>query len=675
MSAEQYLFLIPLLPLIGATINGLFGKKLPQGIVGPIACLGPILAFVLSVIWFFDAKALAEGTAITNELFTWIKVGDLELPLAFSLDRLSSMMLLVVTGVGSLIHIYSMGYMKDDKGFSKFFAYLNLFMTMMLVLVLGNNMPLLFLGWEGVGLCSYLLIGFWYEDINNSQAGKKAFVVNRIGDLAFAIGMFLAFTTYGSLDFTAINLAAEAGTVNGEPISDTAKFWIPLLFFIGATGKSAQIPLFVWLPDAMAGPTPVSALIHAATMVTSGIYLLNRAQPVFNASPEVLMIIAVVGALTALVAGFIALGQFDIKKVLAYSTVSQLGYMFLACGLGSFYLGMFHVVTHAFFKGLLFLGAGAVIYSCHHEQDMRKMGGLRKKIPFTFILMLIGSLALAGAPFMAGFMSKDAILVKASELALAENTYPAFYFGLWAIGLVTAGMTAFYSFRMMAMTFFGPANYEEHDAHASAHSDADSPLAQDHGHGHDDHGHDHHHGGPIVESPKVMLAPMAILAVLAIIGGHLYIEKYIHHSKIEYHVDHNFYHWLGVGIGSGIFLAGLLAVTFLYGKGSALRDALVNKNPIGQLGFHFSNAKLYIDEIYNFLIVKPLGFISWALFLLIDRALIDEMLVKGAGLIACGFGSILRTVQTGRIPNYAGWVVGGAVVVMIIILAAGAAGP
>lgn len=660
MNAEDHLYLIPLLPLVGATINGLLGRRLPRGLVGLLACLGPLLAFGLSVVWFLDARALPEGASLQCHLFDWIRVGDLVVPLRFSLDRLSALMLLVVTGVGSLIHVYSTGYMREDPGYSKFFAYLNLFMTMMLVLVLGSSLPLLFLGWEGVGLCSYLLIGFWHTDLANCQAGKKAFVVNRIGDLAFAIGMFLAFTTYGTLELSAINSAVEAGTNSaGEPISETARFWIPLLMFIGATGKSAQIPLFVWLPDAMAGPTPVSALIHAATMVTSGIYLLNRAAPVFEASPEVLTIVAIVGALTALVAGFIALGQFDIKKVLAYSTVSQLGYMFLACGLGAFHLGMFHVVTHAFFKGLLFLGAGAVIYSCHHEQDMRRMGGLRRKIPITFTLMLVGSLALAGAPFLSGFMSKDAILVAASHHALEAGASPV-WMGLWIVGLITAALTSFYTFRMMALTFFGADRTGE-------------PATTTPDSGHDSHGHDAHgHGGPIVESPEVMLAPMGILALLALGGGFLGIDAFVLGEPISHEGS---LHVMGMVIGTLLFLGGLGAVWFFYGKAPGVREALVTGNPLGRLSFRLSSAKLYIDEIYDFLIVKPLSVASHLLFIVVDRILIDTVLVAGAGLVARGFGSLMRTLQSGRLPGYASWVVGGALILLLVILATSISSP
>lgn len=638
MSATQLLFLIPILPLAGAIINGLFGQRLPRGLVGIVACLGPVVAFCFSVHWFFELRAENDPNSYyPNWIGDWISVGSLDVSFGFVLDRLSSIMILVVTGVGSLIHIYSIGYMKKDAGLPRYFAYLNLFMASMLILVLADNLVFMFLGWEGVGLCSYLLIGFWFDEEANARAGKKAFVVNRIGDFGFLLGIFLAFVTFETLNMQQINTDSMAATgivsSTGQVISDTARFWIPLLLFIGATGKSAQIPLYIWLPDAMAGPTPVSALIHAATMVTSGVYMMARLAPLYNASPAVLMIVAVIGAITALVAGFIAMSQNDIKKVLAYSTVSQLGYMFLAAGLGAYGIAIFHLVTHAFFKGLLFLGAGAVIYSLHHEQDMRRMGGLRKKLPWTFWTMVCGSLAIAGCPLLSGFFSKDAII----EEAMHKSPV------LWVVAMVTAVMTSFYIFRLVAMTFLGKSSHE-------------IPETSETG------SHGSHHE-PIREAPPTMLIPMVILAAFSVFGGLFSsIPGYI---DPDFHAEHSY---IGLFIGVGLFCAGLFLAWFYFVGAPERRARITRANTLGGGLWRVSHGKLFVDEIYQIIIVKPLELLSQALEILVDRLLIDGLLVRGSGFMAKQIGGVLRQMQTGRVPTYAGWLVGGVMILLFLII-------
>src|SRR5262245_60449222 len=440
------LALIPLLPFLGFVVNATMGRRLPKSVSGGLASLVMLASFAVSVISVLQLAGLpADARAIDQTLYTWIASGDLNIALAFRVDPLSAVMILVVTGIGSLIHIYSTAYMHDevDSEFARSFSYLNLFAAFMLVLVLGSSFPVLFVGWEGVGLCSYLLIGFWYKKKTANDAGKKAFVVNRIGDYAFILGMLALFAKFGTLDFQAI---ASAVAVLPAETSFGILSLASLLLFIGATGKSAQIPLYTWLPDAMEGPTPVSALIHAATMVTAGVYMIGRNAVLFSHAPETMMIVAVIGALTALMAGTIGLVQNDIKRVLAYSTVSQLGYMFLAMGVGAFGAGIFHLYTHAFFKALLFLGSGAVIHALDGEQDIRNMGGLRKELPTTYRTFLIGAIAIAGLPPLAGFFSKDEILFE---------TWMAGHWILWIIGVLTALLTAVYMFRLVFLTFFG----------------------------------------------------------------------------------------------------------------------------------------------------------------------------------------------------------------------------
>src|SRR6202046_2540959 len=488
MNPALNLWLIPILPLAGAVINGVFGKKSSRQTVSVVGLFfsGAAFAWALLVAARFSSLSLPY-----QEFFAhWIRSGSFSADFAFYLDQLSLVMLLVVTGVGFLIHIYSVGYMWDDPSYYRFFAYLNLFMFFMLTLVLANNYLLMFIGWEGVGLASYLLIGFWFTKDSAASAGKKAFIVNRIGDFGFLIALFLIIQHFGSLNFTQV--FAQVQPLAPETASAGLLTAIGILLMVGACGKSAQIPLYVWLPDAMEGPTPVSALIHAATMVTAGVYMVSRSHMIFERAPMALMVVAVIGTLTALFAATIGITQTDIKKVLAYSTISQLGYMFLACGVGAFSAGIFHLMTHAFFKGLLFLAAGSVIHAVGGEQDMRKMGGLRTKIPWTFWTMTAGTLAIAGIPGLAGFWSKDEILWKAYQTSWIY----------WLIGLITAFITSFYMFRLLFMTFFGEYRGE----------------AQDHS-AHDAHG-GHGHGG-IHESPRVMVIPLVILAVLAVIGGYV----------------------------------------------------------------------------------------------------------------------------------------------------------
>src|SRR5471032_1075848 len=455
------LLLIPLLPFLGFLLNASFGRRVSKAAAGVVACGAMAGSFVVSTAAVWQLVALPhESRAIANNVFTWIASGDFTAAFTLRLDPLSSVMILVITGIGTLIHIYSTAYMHEetDAEYARYFSYLNLFAAFMLVLVLGSNFLVMFVGWEGVGLCSYLLIGFWYQKKAASDAGKKAFIVNRIGDFGFVLGVLLLFVRFGTVDFQEVARAAAA--VSPEAAFGTVS-WITLLLFVGATGKSAQIPLYIWLPDAMEGPTPVSALIHAATMVTAGVYMIGRNAVLFNHAPETLPIVAVIGTATALMAGTIGLVQNDIKRVLAYSTVSQLGYMFLAMGVGAYAGGIFHLYTHAFFKALLFLGSGAVIHALNGEQDMRKMGGLRKALPITFWTFLIGTLAISGVPGLAGFFSKDEILWK---------TYSSGHVKLWALALFAAFLTATYMFRLVYMTFFGESRAGAdggHDAHGS----------------------------------------------------------------------------------------------------------------------------------------------------------------------------------------------------------------
>jgi NADH-quinone oxidoreductase subunit L len=618
--------LIPLLPLVGFTINILVGKRLRgTSAILAIAALG--MSFVISVLLF--VRVLSDPTPMTVSLYSWIPTGSFDISMGFLVDRLTAVYLLVVTGVGTLIHIYSIGYMHGDSRYSRFFAYLNLFAAMMLILVLADNYIVMFLGWEGVGLCSYLLIGFWFERPfdkgTTNDAARKAFVVNRIGDFGFLIGVFLIWTTVGSVHFATI----EAATSNGAFVAGGVLItMITLLLFVGATGKSAQIPLYVWLPDAMAGPTPVSALIHAATMVTAGVYMVARSNFLFNLAPTSQTVVLWVGALTALFAGTMGVAQNDIKKILAYSTISQLGYMFMGVGVGAYAAGVFHVMTHAFFKALLFLGAGAVIHALHEEQDITKMGGLKNRLPGVYWPFLIASLALAGFPLTSGFFSKDAILA---------HLFDHGHFAAWAVGVFTAGLTAFYTFRLFFLTFHGPERNE----------------AQPHAPG-----------------PSIGI-PLAILGVLSLIGGYF---------EIPMHIYSGFSHFLSPVVGEipihlsvGTEIA-LMAVTFalvaagIYGAWllyvkrpvDVLRAAAIEAEPSGFL--KVLRNKWYVDELYALIIVKPLYSGSrTVLWRAVDDWIIQGFLVQVVGgLLWKAIGFVISFWHTGRVGSYAFGIVLGA---------------
>ncbi|MDP9171995.1 MAG: NADH-quinone oxidoreductase subunit L [Acidobacteriota bacterium] len=612
----QYLWLIPILPLLGFLINGLFGRRMSKSMVNLFAIGSVALSFgwVLKTLFGLDPLE----TKYIEHYFTWIQSGTLNISIDFAVDRLTAIMLMVVTGVGLLIHIYAIGYMAHEEGYYRFFAYLNLFMFFMLVLVLAQNFLVLFVGWEGVGLCSYLLIGFYFSEKFATTAGNKAFIVNRIGDFGFALAMFLIFKQFGSLDFTKVfDSAKSMPTETGLGLLTV----ICLLLLLGATGKSAQIPLYVWLPDAMAGPTPVSALIHAATMVTAGVYMTARSAALFTHAPIAMDTVAVIGLATAVLAATIGLAQNDIKKVFAYSTVSQLGYMFLGAGVGAFSAGVYHLMTHAFFKALLFLGAGAVIHGLHGEQDLRQMGGLFKSMRITAITLLCASFAIAGFPFTSGFFSKDAILVAAYARA------PWMY---W-VGVFTAGMTAFYVFRAWFLTFTG--KYR---------------------------GHAHPH-----ESPLVMTGPLMILAVLSLVGGFIKIPHFLEPMFAE-KPENETLAWISAGVGIvGIALAYLFYV---------VRPSLADSFAKGMSGLYtLVYNKYFVDEIYDAAVVKPMVEGSrLVLWKGVDAGLIDGM-VNGVGSRSRGIGGILRLLQSGNIRSYAAWVVLGSVVLLLAFGFAGAA--
>ncbi|WEK19579.1 MAG: NADH-quinone oxidoreductase subunit L [Candidatus Pedobacter colombiensis] len=606
-------WLVPLIPLLGFIINGLGRNSLSKNLIGFIGSSVIFVSFAISLGIFFELGADANKSHEIF-LFDWISAGSLHIPLSFLVDPLSSLMLLIITGVGFLIHIYSIGYMHSDEGFGKFFSYLNLFIFFMLLLVLGSNYIVMFIGWEGVGLCSYLLIGFWYTNSSYASAAKKAFVMNRIGDLGFLLAVFLIFTTFGSVEFGKIFPQVQ----NMLPGNGTIAL-IALFLFIGACGKSAQLPLFTWLPDAMAGPTPVSALIHAATMVTAGIYMIARSNLLFDLAPMIQHVIAIVGLATAVVAAIIALTQNDIKKVLAYSTVSQLGYMFLGLGVGAYDGAFFHVITHAFFKALLFLCAGSVIHALHHEQDMRHMGGLRKKLPVTFITMLIGTIAIAGLPPFSGFFSKDEIL---AHVYLHDKV-------MWGIAVFTAFLTAFYMFRMLFLTFYGKYRGT------------------------------HHAEEKIHESPKSMTVPLIVLAILSAVGGVIGIPEALGGS-------HWLSHWLSPVIKHvgespdhateyalmGISVVGvLISIAVAYGK-----YVKQNHIPIPDEGkrvglTNLSYNKFYFDEIYDVLFTKPLDAISGFFYKIVDNKIVDGI-VNGFGWTASEASKGLRLLQTGNVGFY-----------------------
>jgi len=636
MTANLHLWLIPVLPLIGAAINGFFGKRFSRQTVVAVALAFCGGAFVLAL--SIAARFSSIAIPCTEFLAHWFRVGSFQIDFAFYLDQLSFVMLLVVTGVGFLIHIYSAGYMWEDGGFYRFFAYLNLFMFFMLTLVLANNYLVMFIGWEGVGLASYLLIGFWFTKDSAASAGKKAFIVNRIGDFGFLIALFLLIKHFDSLTFADVfqKISPLAPETAGAGLLTS----IALLLMVGAAGKSAQIPLYVWLPDAMEGPTPVSALIHAATMVTAGVYMVSRSHVIFERAPAAMTVVAIIGTLTALFAATIGITQTDIKKVLAYSTVSQLGYMFMACGVGAFSMGIFHLMTHAFFKGLLFLAAGSVIHAVGGEQDMRKMGGLRGKIPWTFWTMTAGTFAIAGFPPLAGFYSKDAILYQAF---LSNWVY-------WAIGVFTAFLTSFYMFRQWFLTFFGRYRGEEHGDHEHA--------------GHGGHGH-----GGVHESPKVMLVPLAILAILSVCGGWVGSERFDKFLAPVFHanavVEKAPAQHEEQGPSEGLLTSVSIAAAVL---GLGLAWLLYSKNPelpqkiAAALGGFYQavSHNYYVHEIYAALFVKPLVDGSTRiLWHAIDQGTIDRTLNESAEG-AHDVSDSMRHMQSGNIRSYAGWIAAGA---------------
>jgi NADH-quinone oxidoreductase subunit L len=693
MTKNLNLWVIPLLPLIGAAINGLFGRRFKNAMVNAVALFFTAASFGWAA-WAVWSLLPAGTTPHIETLAPWITAGTFSAPFGFYLDQLSMIMVLVVTGVGFLIHIYSVGYMSHEGGYYRFFAYLNLFMFFMLTLVLANNYLLMFVGWEGVGLASYLLIGFYFLKDSAANAGKKAFIVNRIGDFAFLIGMFLIIQHFGSLNYDVVFSKIAAGHFSPE-VGWGLFTAIALCLMFGATGKSAQIPLYVWLPDAMEGPTPVSALIHAATMVTAGIYMIARSHIIFNLAPHALEIVAIIGCLTAIFAATMGLAQTDIKRVLAYSTVSQLGYMFLACGVAAYSAGIFHLMTHAFFKALLFLGAGSVIHAVGGEQDMRRMGGLRTKIPVTFWVVTIATFAIAGFPPFAGFFSKDEIL---------GSVFHSPYGGpvIWAVGVITAGLTSFYMFRLWFMTFFGEykPNADLGDAHALAPAHAAPAHGSDShasGHGADSHGHSGVH-----ESPWVMLGPLVVLAVLSFVGGWAGVPKFMGgHNEIHHFLspvmdsvsstpnreasaghdsttsaageaaqessgeeDSN-KEWLLAGVSVAAASLGLFFAWLFYYKRRELPDRITGKmHGIYMMVLH----KYYVDEGYGAIFVKPLLALSTVvLWRGIDQGVIDG-LVNGAGTTSKGIGNELRRMQSGNIRSYAAWIaIGGAAVIAYMV--------
>ena len=608
----MYLWLIPILPFLGFLINGLFGRKMPKSLVNLFAIGSVTLSFLWAVKTLAGLSPLE--TKYIEHYFTWIQSGTLNISIDFAVDRLTAVMLMVVTGVGLLIHIYSIGYMAHEDGYYRFFAYLNLFMFFMLVLVLAQNFLVLFVGWEGVGLCSYLLIGYYFLEQFATNAGNKAFIVNRIGDFGFSLAIFLIVRQFGSLDFTKVFDAAKPMPTEASAGILTT---ICLLLMVGAAGKSAQIPLYVWLPDAMAGPTPVSALIHAATMVTAGVYMTARSAALFTHAPIAMDTVAVIGLATAFFAATIGLAQNDIKKVFAYSTVSQLGYMFLGAGVGAFSAGIFHLMTHAFFKALLFLGAGSVIHALSGEQDLRNMGGLRKYTPVTFLTLMCAGIAIAGIPPFAGFFSKDEILAAAFVRA------PWMY---W-IGVLTAAMTAFYVFRALFLTFFG--EYR---------------------------GHHHPH-----ESPWVMTGPLVVLALLSAGGGFINIPRWLEPMfpvKAEGGNESLVY----ISVAAGVI--GIVGAYVFYVARPGMADAFAKAaNGFYTLVYN----KYFVDEMYDAAVVKPV--VSGSRVFLwrgVDAGFIDGI-VNGVGSRSRGVGNILKLLQSGNIRNYAAWVVLGSVLLLLAI--------
>ncbi len=606
------LWLIPILPFAGFLINGVVGRRLSKALVSAVAVGSVILSFAWALKTILGVDL---SHAYTEHYFTWIQSGAFSVNCDFSVDKLTAVMLMVVTGVGSLIHIYSIGYMAHEGGYYRFFSYLNLFMFFMLTLVLASNYLVLFVGWEGVGLCSYLLIGFYFDKKFATDAGNKAFIVNRIGDFGFSLAIFYIVKNFGSLDFGTVFSQAA-----GKP--ESALTIIGLLLMVGACGKSAQLPLYVWLPDAMAGPTPVSALIHAATMVTAGVYMTARSWAIYTHAPAAMDVIAVIGIATAFFAATIGLAQNDIKKVFAYSTVSQLGYMFVGVGCGAFSAGIYHLMTHAFFKALLFLGSGSVIHALSGEQDLRNMGGLRRKIHWTFLTMMCAAIAIAGIPPFAGFFSKDAILLAAHHRA------PWIY---WA-GTITAGMTAFYVFRAMFLAFFGEYRGDRHPH----------------------------------ESPPVMLVPLAVLALLSIGGGFLFkVPQFLGTVFPTLEVEEDFT-LMAVSTAAGVI--GIVLAWWMYVARPALADSFADRVK-GLYALIYN--KYFVDEIYDAAVVRPVVNGSRAvLWRGVDAGVIDGA-VNGVGARARNIGSALRLLQSGNIRSYATWVLFGSVLVIVAMGIAG----
>jgi NADH-quinone oxidoreductase subunit L len=695
----QNIWLVPLLPLLGFVANGLptaLRKPLPKSYVHSVACGVMGLAFFMAIGAFFAVKDVA-GHSFTRVLWPWITAGPFNVDIAFLIDPLSCVMMLIITGIGFLIHVYSIGYMHEDPSYARFFTYLNLFCFMMLLLVMGDNIFLLFVGWEGVGLCSYLLIGFWFQDKANGAAGMKAFIVNRVGDFGMMVGTLMLFWTLAGIAGadptpTFVNLKAAVSDLNGLTIAGVAAAtMICICLFIGATGKSAQIPLYVWLPDAMAGPTPVSALIHAATMVTAGVYLIARMNWLFTMSEAALVVVATVGALTAFLAATIGFAQNDIKKVLAYSTVSQLGFMFIAMGSAAYVAGVFHLMTHAFFKACLFLGSGSVIMGMHHEQDMRRMGGLRRYMPITTKTFLIATIAIAGVFPFSGFFSKDEIL----WMAFARGHHNAWYYLVWALGVVAAAGTAFYMCRLVMMTFFGEFRGNDQAPHVEQHHDNTNTSA-------------HRHIGTAAqltphESPATMTIPLIVLAILSAVGGLVGIP----YALGGHTIPNLFAHWLGPVIPEhaheihameyvlmvfsvAVAVASLYAGWWVYGRRPDLPRAFTQRFA----GLYNAVAnKYFVDEAYFFIIVRGVLKLN-AAAANFDRKIVDGLVnlvgqfgkvysdiigwfdqlfvdgvVNGVCDVAYRLGGQLRQVQTGRIQNYAYVALLGVVITLIVKVA------
>ncbi|MFH1114105.1 MAG: NADH-quinone oxidoreductase subunit L [Pseudomonadota bacterium] len=633
----ELVWLIPVFPLIGFLINGLFARNLPEKAIGWIGSIAVGASFVVAFSIFLELLGMEPGSrSVQKIVYTWILSGDMSVPIGFLMDPLSMVMMMVVSGVGCIIHVYSIGYMHGEVGFRRYFAYLNLFVFNMLILVSANNFLLMFVGWEGVGLCSYLLIGYYYEKKSAADAGKKAFVVNRVGDFGFLLGMFLIFTTFGTFDFTQVFSEAGAKLAQGGIMATG----ITLLLFVGATGKSAQIPLYTWLPDAMEGPTPVSALIHAATMVTAGVYMVARCSVLFALAPISMNVVAVVGGATALFAATIGITQYDIKRVLAYSTISQLGYMFMACGVGAFATGIFHLMTHAFFKALLFMAAGSVMHAMAGELDMRKMGNLKGKLPYTHMTYLFGTLAIAGIFPFAGFFSKDEILFYSFER----------HGGFWIVGAVAALMTSYYMFRSVFMTFYGKSRVDEHVAH-------------------------HVH-----ESPPIMTVPLMILAGLSLVGGLVGVPileganrigdflapVFAPAKAILSHGAHGAGHHnvalevILMGGSLGIAIFGWLFARYMYLVNPSAPDKVIEKIPeVHQLVYN----KYWVDELYDILFVNSIVDFSRFLWKAFDESVVDGI-VNGTARLTRGCGGVLRRLQSGLVKDYAFSILVGAVVII-----------